>query len=78
MQGIVGMTMGGLTASQFRGLFFAALLPAQPDMTIADAGDLITLSNSPAIKDAIIEAYAASMPPAEDTKKSTAKSDPND
>ena len=52
----------GITAAQYRGIFYASLLKAQPEITLAEAGSLITLRYMPLITDAMVSAWIASMP----------------
>ena len=51
-----------LTALQFRGLLYAALVDAQPDTTIESAGSLIRLDTMGLLQDKLAEAYINSMP----------------
>jgi hypothetical protein len=51
-----------LNARQLRGLFYAALLKAQPAMTIDRAGAMVKLHTINPITDAIGTAYRLSMP----------------
>ena len=54
---------GGLNAEQLLGLFFAALLVAQPTMTLEQAGSLIRPDTMPAVIEAIGKAYNLSVVP---------------
>lgn len=51
-----------LTAGQLRGLLYAALILAQPDVTIEQAASLIRLDTLTAVTAALVEAYSLSMP----------------
>lgn len=51
-----------LSASQFRGLLYAAITTAHPKMTLQDTGNLITFTTLGSLKDALAEAYVLSMP----------------
>ena len=51
-----------LNARQFRGLLYAALLKSKPDITIAKVSSLITAGNLDRISEALVQAWAASMP----------------
>jgi len=58
-----------LTALQFRGLLYAALTVAHPDLSVEDAGNLIRFDTYAPIMDALGEAYRLSLP---DSKKKSA------
>jgi len=60
LEGLRNLT--NLTASQLRGLFYAALSVADPKITIEQAGALIAVDATHSITDAIVEAYILSMP----------------
>ncbi len=51
-----------LSAAQFRGLLYAALTKAHPDMTLDDAGELVRLDTIPVISRALGQAYLNSLP----------------
>lgn len=59
------LDFSGMTAAQYRGLFWAALLKAQPKITLEEAGALITLKNMPKISDALLQAWKNSLARAE-------------
>jgi hypothetical protein len=69
-------TLQDLSATQLRGLFYAALSVARPSMTIEEAGKLLRFDTMPAITNAIADAYILSMPkkeePAEGSEKNEA------
>lgn len=50
-----------ITATSLRGLFFAALLRDQPEMTIEQAGALITPSNIAVVRSAVVTAWFGSI-----------------
>lgn len=62
LQGIGGVILHTMTAAQFRGLFYAALIKAQPKMTIEAAGALMDMETMPEIREKLLEAYGVSMP----------------
>lgn len=64
LQGIAYILVNGATASQFRGLFYAALRKAHPKMTIAEADRLVRIDTMADIRTAIETAYTLSMPEA--------------
>lgn len=51
-----------LTAAQLRGLLYAALAVAHPDITVRNAGKMIRLDTLPTITKALATAYNLSMP----------------
>lgn len=53
-----------LTAIQLRGLLYAALGVAHPEITVTDAGRMIRLNTIAPITEALAEAYRLSMPEA--------------
>lgn len=55
-------SLESLNAAQLRGLLFAAMSPAQPDITLDQAGALVRLDTLPAIELALAQAYLHSMP----------------
>jgi hypothetical protein len=61
-------SLQSLTAAQFRGLFYAALSPAHPEITVQEAGRMITLEDGVRLKiaNAIAKAYKLSMPDKKD------------
>ena len=74
----VNLLAGGLTfnpppsANQFRGLFYAALSVADPEVTVEAAGRLITFQSLGPITRALMDAYGVSMPePASNPTKAT-------
>ena len=67
---LAAITLTSITANQFRGLFYASLLKAQPKITLADIDGLLTLPNTGKIYDAISRTWEAAMPKPE--------SDPNE
>lgn len=58
--------LSGMTANQYRGMFYAALMKAHPEMTLAGAGQLITLPNIKRITDGILQAWRLAMPSPEE------------
>lgn len=62
LQGIAGVVLHSMTASQLRGLFYAALLKAHPKITIDEAGSLININSMPDIREALMKSYGVSMP----------------
>lgn len=50
-----------LDTNQFMATFFAALSVAHPKITLDQAGELISLDNFPAIREALLHAWAKSM-----------------
>ena len=61
--------MGGeWSAKQIRGLLYAALRIAQPEITLEQVGDLVRLDTLVSIPTALIEAYNLSMPEAKRLK----------
>lgn len=62
LRGLESLT--DLSAVQLRGLLYAALTVAHPELTIADAGNLIRLDTIGPITTALAEAYTLSMPSA--------------
>ena len=69
LHGIAAVMNSGADARELEGLFYAALGPAQPDITLKQADRLIRLDTIPDICRAIEKAYIASMP----TKKQLAQ-----
>jgi hypothetical protein len=55
-------SLSGINANQLRGLFYGCLLKAHPKMTMVDVSKLMTLPNMPAITQAIVDTWSASMP----------------
>jgi len=67
-----GLNLQALNALQLRAMLWASLLKAQPDMTLEDAGDLLTNPvDCNLVLAAIADAWTASMP------KPKPESDPN-
>jgi hypothetical protein len=67
-----------LSVLQYRALLYAALLKAQPTITITDAGNLCTMANLGKITDGILSAYGISMPPVTvEVEKKLKIQDPN-
>lgn len=64
LEGIAAILMHGMTAEQFRGLFYAALRKARPKMTLEQAGSLVRIDTMPDIREALLRAYNASLPEA--------------
>lgn len=62
LHGISATLLNTMTAAQLRGLLYASLRRAQPNMTIAGAGSMIRLDTMPTIIEKISEAFALSMP----------------
>lgn len=56
--------LNSMSALQLRGLFYAALKPKQPKITLAEAGSLINLETMPLIMAGLAEAWKLSMPEA--------------
>lgn len=65
LEGIAAVLFNSLTAQQARGLLYAALSVAQPEITLAEAGQMIRVDTLPGIRLALLKAYNASMPEAE-------------
>lgn len=55
------LDLQGMSALQYRAMFYAALIKAHPDMTLANAGALVTLATMGRITDAMMEAWRASI-----------------
>jgi hypothetical protein len=72
LRGLESLT--DLSATQLRGLLYAALLVAQPEMTVEDAGRLIRLDTINPITAALAEAYSLSLP---EQKKSNDEANAN-
>lgn len=62
LHGISALFLNTMSALQLRGLFYAALKPKQPTVTLAEAGSMIRINTLPQIMEAISAAWAASMP----------------
>ena|SRR3569832_908390 len=60
LKGLESLT--DLTAVQLRGLLYAALSVAHPDLTVEDAGTLVRLDTIGSITTALAEAYTISLP----------------
>src|SRR4051794_34806267 len=60
LQGLGSLT--DLSAVQLRGLLYAALLVAHPDMTIHKAGRLIRFDTMPSVISVLGQAYSLSLP----------------
>lgn len=60
LRGLESLT--DLSAVQLRGLLYAALTVAHPEITIDDAGKMIRLDTIGPITEALAEAYTLSMP----------------
>jgi hypothetical protein len=54
--------LNNINAAMLRGLLWSAMIVAQPDTTIEDAGNLITFKNKQTIYNGIVNAYLLSMP----------------
>src|SRR5437899_62731 len=54
--------LGDLSASQFRGLVYAGLLKAHPELTAEQAGSLIRIDTMAPLQESLAEAYINSMP----------------
>jgi hypothetical protein len=63
LQGLSNLT--GLNAAQFHGLLYAAMLPAQPEITLEQVDDLIRLDTMATLEIGIADAYMNSMPKAQ-------------
>jgi hypothetical protein len=50
-----------MTAAQFRGMFYAALRKAHPEISLQQAGDLITVKTLPVIQEALLKAWQNSI-----------------
>lgn len=58
-----------ISAVTFRALLFASLLDGQPELTLQDAGSLITAKNAPELMSAVVKAWVDSnAEPEEDSK----------
>lgn len=51
------LDFSGLTAAQYRGLFYASLLKAHPEVTIDEVGQLINLRSMAKISAALLQAW---------------------
>lgn len=54
--------LGDLSAAQFRGLLYAALLKAHPELTVEQAGSLIRIDTMGPLQETLAEAYILSLP----------------
>lgn len=63
LHGISAAMFGTVTAAQLRGLLFASLKPRNPDITLQQAGELISIGNLKQVYTALSEAWSASVPP---------------
>jgi hypothetical protein len=55
-------TLTDLTATQFRGLVYAGLLKAHPEITLEQAGSIIRFDTMVPLQEKLAEAYKNSMP----------------
>jgi hypothetical protein len=62
LDGIFHGLTGGATCTQIRALLYAAMLKAQPKVTLEEVGSLIRLNHVPLIIKALSDAYKASIP----------------
>lgn len=62
---LLSSVVGEINAVSLRGLLWAALLKDQSDITIEEAGDLITPTNMGTIRQAIVTAWFGSIKDAE-------------
>jgi hypothetical protein len=62
LHGISAALISTMTAAQMRGLFYAALKPLQPALTLAEVGAMIRIDTLPGIFEAITLAYSLAMP----------------
>lgn len=69
LHGIAAIMAKGVDARQQLGLFYGALLPGQPKMTLEQTARLIRIDTLPGIYDAMGAAYSASMPSEGDLAK---------
>lgn len=58
---LLDKVLGSIDAKSLRGLLWASLIKAQPNITIEQAGDLITLHNASRIREAIVTAWFGSI-----------------
>ena len=65
LQGMASVLLNTWTAAQLRGLFYAGLRKAHPDITIQEAGAMVRIDTMPAIHTALLKAYNSSLPEAE-------------
>lgn len=65
LQGMGMVINGGISASELRGVLFAALRKAQPELTLQDAGNLIEVAIDEGgigdIREALLTAYRVSF-----------------
>lgn len=73
-----GFDLDAATAEEFRGLVYAALLPQQPKITLAEVDKLLTFANMKAIYDAIVRCWLGSQPePGAEDKDKNPTPDPS-
>lgn len=76
LHGIAAVYRNTWNARQLRGLFYAALQRAHPQISLTGAGSLIGIDTMPEIRDALLAAYAASLPEAKNPPAAGAESGP--
>lgn len=76
LHGMAGLLVSTASATQLRGLLYAALRKAHPRMTIEQAGALIRIDTMPAIREALLIAYRDSMPEATEADPIPGGADP--
>lgn len=59
---LTALDLRSLNASMLRALLFAALLKLQPEMTLEQAGALITLTQASKVTAALVKAYSEAQP----------------
>lgn len=62
LHGIAAFMLRTMSALQLRGIFYAALKPRQPEITMQQAGAMIRITRMQAISSAITEAWGLAMP----------------
>lgn len=62
MLGISGLYLNTANAGQYRGLLYAALIKAHPNMTIDSAGSLIRPDTLPDVRLGLLRAYNEAIP----------------
>lgn len=63
------LDLKGLTANQYRGIFYASLMKAHPRMTLEGAGKLVTLPNLDPITEGLFAAWRLAMPAKEESEE---------
>lgn len=63
---LVGVNWAKINARRLRGMLYASLLKAHPEITLKDVAKLITPGNLPKIEKALVECWIASTPEREE------------